>query len=1549
MSAISDLTKAGSGNSGEAVRDEDKSADTSSVNIHSYSPGYIPGPPVAGGPALISSPLPSLGIPDKTASDGSAARRADDGFWKQDGGEIQSSPYSGQMSQAAGVLSSVRNSEEAVNYARSIGQGLLNQKINGWISQYGTGNVSLGSDGRISGDVLLPLYDSPDNVLFSQLGTRKTTNRNIVNVGAGWRHYLNRWMLGLNSFWDYDLTGHNTRLGVGGEAWTDYLKLAANGYFGLTRWHQSVLDAMTDYDERPATGFDLRTEAFLPSYPQLGVTFKYEKYFGKGVDLAGSASADALRNSPSAFSYGLSWTPVPLVTLSATRSSGDDADTRLGVSFTYRPGVPLSHQTDPDYVDLSRSLAGNRYDLVDRNYDIVMQYRKQTLLSIFLPPQVNGHARDTLTLAAVVSRSKYGLRDIDWTVSPSFLADGGTLQRLSSREVRMTLPAYQWARAAAGPQTYTLSAVATDSKGNKSDTATTVISVSPSGNVVKTLTITPDRQIADGKARSLVTARLVASQRQVSSLSEKDGVKGMRVTFSGQRVSEGPGEARSGKLTFMRKDGSGRTEGPLSTDADAQGRAAVMVSASVSGNYRIRALMDNGNYSDSTMTFVADAATAKVAALTVTSDGAKADGRAADGLTVTVTDGNGNPLAGQEVSLAATGGAAVAESVTTGADGTAAVKVTSTKAGASTVTATLGESSRQASVSFVADAATAKVSAVVLNGTAVSKVADGESAFTYTVTVKDGNGNPVTGVTVKPAADKAGVTVKAAGATDAAGQATVTLTSSTLAVADITVSAKLGSTAAVSADRAVSFVADAATAKVSAVVLNGTAVSKVADGESAFTYTVTVKDGNGNPVTGVTVKPAADKAGVTVKAAGATDAAGQATVTLTSSTLAVADITVSAKLGSTAAVSADRAVSFVADAATAKVSAVVLNGTAVSKVADGESAFTYTVTVKDGNGNPVTGVTVKPAADKAGVTVKAAGATDAAGQATVTLTSSTLAVADITVSAKVGSTAAVSADRAVSFVADAATAKVSAVVLNGTAVSKVADGESAFTYTVTVKDGNGNPVTGVTAVPAADKAGVTVKAAGATDAAGQATVTLTSSTLAVADITVSAKLGSTAAVSADRAVSFVADAATAKVSAVVLNGTAVSKVADGESAFTYTVTVKDGNGNPVTGVTVKPAADKAGVTVKAAGATDAAGQATVTLTSSTLAVADITVSAKVGSTAAVSADRAVSFVADAATAKVSAVVLNGTAVSKVADGESAFTYTVTVKDGNGNPVTGVTVKPAADKAGVTVKAAGATDAAGQATVTLTSSTLAVADITVSAKVGSTAAVSADRAVSFVADAATAKVSAVVLNGTAVSKVADGESAFTYTVTVKDGNGNPVTGVTAVPAADKAGVTVKAAGATDAAGQATVTLTSSTLAVADITVSAKLGSTAAVSADRAVSFVADAPSDAKSTFVASPSLVVADGSTISTLTLTLKDVNGNAVTGAASTLNLTVSDSNSVTVSRLDESSEAGIYTANLTGTKGGIFTVKPSYGSRVLGSLNAVVGLYKETFTIEVN
>ncbi|MBZ4948564.1 inverse autotransporter beta domain-containing protein, partial [Salmonella enterica subsp. enterica serovar Typhimurium] len=36
-----------------------------------------------------------------------------------------------------------------------------------------------------------------------------------------------------------------------------------------------------------------------------------------------------------------------------------------------------SSQLDPDAVGALRSLAGSRYDLTDRNNDIILEYRKQ--------------------------------------------------------------------------------------------------------------------------------------------------------------------------------------------------------------------------------------------------------------------------------------------------------------------------------------------------------------------------------------------------------------------------------------------------------------------------------------------------------------------------------------------------------------------------------------------------------------------------------------------------------------------------------------------------------------------------------------------------------------------------------------------------------------------------------------------------------------------------------------------------------------------------------------------------------------------------------------------------------------------------------------------------------------------------------------------------------------------------------------------------------------------------------------------------------------------
>ncbi|OAT14621.1 invasin [Buttiauxella noackiae ATCC 51607] len=44
--------------------------------------------------------------------------------------------------------------------------------------------------------------------------------------------FRGQWMYGTNVFFDNDITGHNRRVGIGAEAWTNYLRFSANSYFG---------------------------------------------------------------------------------------------------------------------------------------------------------------------------------------------------------------------------------------------------------------------------------------------------------------------------------------------------------------------------------------------------------------------------------------------------------------------------------------------------------------------------------------------------------------------------------------------------------------------------------------------------------------------------------------------------------------------------------------------------------------------------------------------------------------------------------------------------------------------------------------------------------------------------------------------------------------------------------------------------------------------------------------------------------------------------------------------------------------------------------------------------------------------------------------------------------------------------------------------------------------------------------------------------------------------------------------------------------------------
>ncbi|WP_423244857.1 inverse autotransporter beta domain-containing protein, partial [Erwinia persicina] len=890
------------------------------------------------------SALPELGLPardvvtttpaDNTAGRENTASENDTGLRQQ---------LAAGARDIGSILSSADSSAATVNYASQLAVGLINQKVDDWLKIYGNARVSLGTDKKVTGDFLLPLMDRDDSLLFSQVGMRNNQARNTVNAGLGYRQYTGDWMLGINTFYDYDYTGGNRRLGAGVEAWRDYLKLSANGYYGLTGWHQSVLSAMKDYDERPANGFDMNAEAYLPSMPSLGMSLKYARYLGSGISVAESSpSPDTLKNNPAVLTAGINYTPFPLLTFSALRSFGDASDTRLEMGVNYRLGVPFYRQISPDSVDLNRSLAGSKYDFVDRNYNIVMQYRKQDLLRIELPAHMQAQAADTVTIPLRVSRDKYGIKSVDWSVSPELIAHGGHYKELSSEVLQVTLPAYVFGVGGKAPQSYPIQAVARDKEGNLSNTATMSLDVVPSQNVITGLTLSPDAEIlpANNAKSYTVTAR-VADARNAA-LAEQP------VTFSLAGLLNEKGEPGT-ELTAA--DGTQDPE-QLTTATSRDGTAVVKLRSRVSGRGSITAVMNNGN-------------------------------------------------------------------------------------------------SRHIPVQFNADAATAAVSAVVLQGTKTTKVADGKSAFSYTVTVLDVNKNPVPGVTVTPSADNATVAVHAGAATDAQGRTTFTLTG-TKAVADVTASARVGSGVAVNADRRVAFMADAATAAMSTVLLQGTETTKPADGKSAFSYTVTVLDRNKNPVPGVTVTPSADNATVAVHAGAATDAQGQTIFTLTG-TKAVADVTASAKaVGRGTSVNADRKVSFTADSSTAKVSAVV--PASPGAPADG-TVDVVTVTVKDANGNPVGNAAVSLSATN-GATLHESVTTDAQGQATAPLSSKKAGV--VTVTAKVAGGKDAGQTATVTFTAGAPAQTASGVKTDKASYAAGSD----MTVTVTLKDANGNPVAG---------------------------------------------------------------------------------------------------------------------------------------------------------------------------------------------------------------------------------------------------------------------------------------------------------------------------------------------------------------------------------------------------------------------------------------------------------------------------------------------------------
>ncbi|HAF6043947.1 TPA: hypothetical protein G8N95_004726 [Salmonella enterica] len=443
---------------------------------------------------------------------------------------------------AAGLMQTPDAARAAAAMAKGMAEGAVTGRINqtaqSWLSHFGNARVQLNIDETLSlrdssFDLLHPWWETPENMVFSQASLHRNDDRNQTNLGLGWRHWgkagpLARkpwrgdYMVGLNAFLDYDLSRDHARWGLGGEYWRNDFKLDANTYLRLTNWKDSP--DLEDYEERPADGWDVRAQGWLPSYPQLGAKLSYEQYYGHDVGLFGY---DHLQKDPHAFTAGLTWTPVPLLTFSAEQRQGKQGenDTRIGLDITLNPDLTWQQQTDPTAVAVMRSLAGSRHDFVERNNNIVLEYRKKEVIAIALPERLEGKSGLSVPLNVTVSKAKYGLQDVVWD-DAALLTAGGQLTCQTRTDCSVKMPAFH----PDGNNTWMISAVAHDRKGNVSKPAQTAVVVTGVGVSTTKSTLTPGVQnlLADGKSQTTITAVLKAEDGQpVTGLADQLSLSGV--------------------------------------------------------------------------------------------------------------------------------------------------------------------------------------------------------------------------------------------------------------------------------------------------------------------------------------------------------------------------------------------------------------------------------------------------------------------------------------------------------------------------------------------------------------------------------------------------------------------------------------------------------------------------------------------------------------------------------------------------------------------------------------------------------------------------------------------------------------------------------------------------------------------------------------------------------------------------------------------------------------------------------------------------------------
>ncbi|EFI6079494.1 inverse autotransporter adhesin YeeJ, partial [Escherichia coli] len=1407
------------------------------------------------------------------------------------------------------------NSEQAANMARGWASSQASGAMTDWLSRFGTARITLGVDEDFSlknsqFDFLHPWYETPDNLFFSQHTLHRTDERTQINNGLGWRHFTPTWMSGINFFFDHDLSRYHSRAGIGAEYWRDYLKLSSNGYLRLTNW-RSAPELDNDYEARPANGWDVRAEGWLPAWPYLGGKLVYEQYYGDEVALF---DKDDRQSNPHAITAGLNYTPFPLMTFSAEQRQGKQGenDTRFAVDFTWQPGSAMQKQLDPNEVAARRSLAGSRYDLVDRNNNIVLEYRKKELVRLTLTDPVTGKSGEVKSLVSSL-QTKYALKG--YNVEATALEAAGGKVVTTGKDILVTLPGYRFTSTPETDNTWPIEVTAEDVKGNLSNREQSMVVVQAPTLSQKDSSVSLSTQTLNADSHSTATLTFIAHDaagNPVVGLVLSTRHEGVQDITLSEWKDNGDGSytqilttgAMSGTLTLM----------PQLNGVDAAKAPAVVNIISISSSRTHSSIkIDKDRYLSGNPIEV----------------------------TVELRDENDKPVKEQKQQLNnAVSIDNVKPGVTTDwketADGVYKATYTAYTRGSGLTAKLLMQNWNEDlhTAGFIIDANPQSAKIATLSASNNGVLANENAANTVSVNVADEGSNPINDHTVTFAVLSGSATCfnnQNTAKTDVNGLATFDLKSSKQEDNTVEVTLENG----VKQTLIVSFVGDSSTAQVD---LQKSKNEVVADGNDSATMTATVRDAKGNLLNDVKVTFNVNSAAAKLSQTEVNSHDGIATATLTSLKNGDYRVTASVSSGS----QANQQVIFIGDQSTAALTLSVPSG---DITVTNTAPLHMTATLQDKNGNPlkdkeITFSVPNDVASRFSISNSGKGMTDSNGTAIASLTG-TLAGTHMITARLANSN--VSDTQPMTFVADKDRA---VVVLQTSKAEIIGNGVDETTLTATVKDPSNHPVAGITVnftMPQDVAANFTLENNGIaiTQANGEAHVTLKGKKAGTH--TVTATLGNNNT-SDSQPVTFVADKASAQ---VVLQISKDEITGNGVDSATLTATVKDQFDNEVNNLPVTFSSASSGLTLTpGVSNTNESGIAQATIAG--VAFGEQTVTASLANNGA-SDNKTVHFIGDTAAAKIIELTpVPDSIIAGTPQNSTGSVITATVVDNNGFPVKGVTVNftSRTNSAEMTNGGQAVTNEQGKATVTYTNTRSSIESgarpdtVEASLENGNS---TLSTSINVNADASTAH---LTLLHALFDTVSAGETTSLY-IEVKDnyGNGVPQHQVT-LSVSPSEGVTLSNNGiyTTNYYGYFYASFTATKAGVYQVTATLDNGD----SMQQTVTYVPNV-ANAEITLAASKDPVIADNNDLTTLTATVADTEGNAIANTEVTFtlpedvraNFTLSDGGKAIT---DTEGKAKV---TLKGIKAGAHTVTASMAGSKSGQL--VVNFTADTLTAQVN